>query len=104
MNGDQKLVASLGLGLLVLVVFTTYRAYLSRVFLGSPSGSSLSGGSSGASGISPNPYTGLLPASLNPVNSLPNAFKSLLVQPTTQSGSANASKLSANPASSTVLV
>ncbi len=100
MNGDQKLVASLGLGLLALVVFTTYRTYLSRVFLSSPSGSSLSGGSSGS-----NPVKGALsPFGLNPAVLVPNIAKSLLVQPTTQSGSTNASKLSANPASSTVLV
>ena len=37
MTSDQQLVATLGLLLLAVVIFTTYRPYLQAVFLGSPS-------------------------------------------------------------------
>lgn len=36
MNSDQKLVAMLGLLLLIVVIFTTYRSYLQAVFFQSP--------------------------------------------------------------------
>lgn len=47
MNADQKLIATIGLGLLAIVIFTSYKPYLEAIILGSPNTSS--GGSKSAS-------------------------------------------------------
>lgn len=95
MNPDQKLIATIGLGLLALVVFTTYKPYFEAIILGTPQGGSSGSGSSPGNGVG---------GWLNPLNWGVNIGQNIahnLSQ--TRTPSNNGSGGTSNPAQTTVL-
>ena len=59
MNSDQKLIAIIGVVLIILTAATTYRPYLVATFLSGPPGSGSGSGSGGSSSKSGNTLPGV---------------------------------------------